>query len=219
MRLLAAAMRSLVPRVGTAKAKPAWAEQASGVAPAARNVDYSPLQAYGEENERSLRSSPRRGWDAVTVPGVIAGWEALHQKFGSLPFADLMEPAIEIAERGHAVASIVAYKWAAAIPELKDQPGFADTFMPRGRAPEISELMRYPGHAKTLRALAEHGPRAYYEGEIAEQIAAFSRQGGGALTMDDLRNYRVDWVEPISKDYRGHTVQVGTRRTGRALLR
>jgi gamma-glutamyltranspeptidase/glutathione hydrolase len=142
----------------------------------------------------------------VTVPGVIAGWEALHQKFGSLPFADLMEPAIEIAERGHAVASIVAHKWAAAVPDLKDQPGFAQTFMPRGRAPEVSELVRFPGHAKTLRKLAEQGPRAYYEGEIAERIAAFSREGGGALTIDDLRNYRADWVEPIGKAYRGYTV-------------
>jgi gamma-glutamyltranspeptidase/glutathione hydrolase len=66
--------------------------------------------------------------------------------------------------------------------------------------------MRYPGHAKTLRALAEHGPRAYYEGEIAEKIAAFSKQGGGAMTAADLRNYKADWVEPISKDYRGYTV-------------
>jgi gamma-glutamyltranspeptidase/glutathione hydrolase len=78
--------------------------------------------------------------------------------------------------------------------------------MPRGRAPEVSELVRFPGHGKTLRKLAEQGPRAYYEGEIAERIAAFSRECGGALTVDDLRNYRADWVEPIGKDYRGYTV-------------
>ncbi|WP_206997413.1 gamma-glutamyltransferase family protein [Trinickia mobilis] len=176
---------------------------ASGVAPAAWNVDYF-KRKYGEEHGRAKQ--PKRGWDAVTVPGVIAGWEALHGKFGSLPFADLMAPAIEIAERGHALAAIVAYKWAAAVPELKDEPGFAATFMPRGRAPEVSELVRFPGHAKTLRYLAEKGPRAYYEGEIAERIAAFAREGGGALTVDDLRNYRADWVEPIGKDYRGYTV-------------
>lgn len=176
---------------------------ASGVSPAAWNVDYF-RRKYGEEN--GLARQPKRGWDAVTVPGVIAGWEALHAKFGSLSFADLMEPAIEIAERGHAVASIVAYKWAAAVPELKDQPGFANVFMPHGRALEVSELVRFPGHAKTLRLLAQHGPRAYYEGEIAERIAAFAREGGAALTVDDLRNYRAEWVEPINKDYRGYTV-------------
>jgi gamma-glutamyltranspeptidase/glutathione hydrolase len=176
---------------------------ASGVSPAAWNVDYF-RRKYGEEH--GLARQPKRGWDAVTVPGVIAGWEALHAKFGSLPFADLMAPAIEIAERGHAVASIVSYKWKAAVPELANQPGFADVFMPHGRAPEVGELVRFPGHAKTLRMLAEHGPRAYYEGEIAERIAACARDGGAALTMDDLRSYRADWVEPISKDYRGYTV-------------
>ncbi|WP_322016131.1 gamma-glutamyltransferase family protein [Paraburkholderia sp. J12] len=176
---------------------------ASGTAPAAWNVDYF-RGRYGEENGRAKQ--PVRGWDTVTVPGVIAGWEALHAKFGSLPFADLMAPAIEIAERGHAVASIVAHKWQAAIPDLKDQPGFAETFMPHGRAPEVSERVRLPGHAATLRRLAEEGPRAYYEGEIAERIAAFSRECGGAMTLDDLRAYRAEWVEPIGKDYRGHTV-------------
>lgn len=176
---------------------------ASGVAPAAWNVDYF-KRKYGESN--GVATQPVRGWDTVTVPGAIAGWEALHKKFGSLPFADLMEPAIEIAERGHAVASVVARKWAAAVPELKNQPGFADAFMPHGRAPEVSELIRMPGHAKTLRLLAEKGPRAYYEGEIAERIAAFARECGGAMTFDDLRNYQPDWVEPIGKDYRGYTV-------------
>ncbi|WP_118180943.1 gamma-glutamyltransferase family protein [Paraburkholderia phosphatilytica] len=175
---------------------------ASGVAPAAWSVDYF-RSRHGEAN--GLAKQPVRGWDAVTVPGAIAGWEALHAKFGKLPFGDLLEPAIDIAERGHAVASVVAHKWAAAIPDLKDQPGFADVFMPRGRAPEVSELVRFPGHAKTLRVLAEQGPRAYYEGEIAERIAAFSRECGGAMTLDDLRNYRADWVEPIGKSYRGHT--------------
>ncbi|MFP3602331.1 gamma-glutamyltransferase family protein [Paraburkholderia sp. SIMBA_053] len=176
---------------------------ASGVAPAAWNVDYF-RRKYGENN--GVAAQPVRGWDTVTVPGAIAGWEALHRKFGSLPFADLMEPAIEIAERGHAVANVVARKWAAAVPELKNQPGYADTFMPRGRAPEVSELVKMPGHAKTLRMLAEHGPRAFYEGEIAERIAAFSRECGAAMTLDDLRNYQPDWVDPIGKNYRGYTV-------------
>lgn len=177
---------------------------ASGVAPAAWNVDYF-RRKYGEDSG-GVAIQPKRGWDTVTVPGVIAGWEALHAKFGSLPFGDLMQPAIEIAERGHAVANIVAHKWAAAVPELKDLPGYADVFMPRGRAPQVSELMRFPGHAKTLRMLAEAGPRAYYEGETAEKIAAFAKQHGGAMTADDLRGYRADWVEPIAKDYRGYTV-------------
>ena len=176
---------------------------ASGVAPALWNLDYF-KRKYGET--QGLAHHPKRGWDAVTVPGVVAGWEALHQRFGSLPFADLLQPAIEIAERGHAVASIVAQKWHAAIPELHDLPGFADTFMPYGRAPQVGEKMLYPGHAKTLRRLANEGPRAFYEGQIAEQIAAFSKACGGPMTIQDLRGYQAQWVEPISKDYRGYTV-------------
>lgn len=176
---------------------------ASGVAPEAWNVDYF-RKKYGEQH--GIAKQPTRGVDTVTVPGVIAGWEALHAKFDKLPFADLMAPAIEIAERGHAVANIVARKWAAAVPELKDQPGYAQTFMTHGRAPTTSEMMRFPGHARTLRMLAEQGPRAYYEGEIAERIVAWSSEHGGSMTTDDLRNYRADWVKPIEKDYRGYTV-------------
>ncbi len=178
---------------------------ASGVAPAAWNVDYF-RRRHGEHGNGGHARQPVRGWDTVTVPGVIAGWEALHSRFGSLPFADLLEPAIELAERGHAVASIVQRKWAASIPDLRDQPGFAATFMPHGRAPEVSELVRLPGHAHTLRTLANAGPRAFYEGELAERIVAFAREGDGAMTAADLRDYRAQWVEPISKDYRGYTV-------------
>jgi gamma-glutamyltranspeptidase/glutathione hydrolase len=176
---------------------------ASGVAPAAWSVEYF-KQRYGEASGMALQ--PKRGWDTATVPGVIAGWEALHAKFGLLPFGDLMVSAIDIAERGYAVASIVAKKWGAAVPELKDQPGFAGTFMPNGRAPLVSELVRLPGHARTLRLLAMQGARAFYEGEPAERIAAYAREGGGAMTARDLADYRPMWVEPIGKDYRGYTV-------------
>ena len=176
---------------------------ASGVAPAAWSVEYF-KQRYGEA--AGVAVQPKRGWDTATVPGVVAGWEALHAKFGLLPFGDLMVSAIDIAERGHAVASIVAQKWGAAVPELKDQPGFAGTFMPNGRAPLVSELVRLPDHARTLRLLAAQGPRAFYEGEPAERIAAYAREGGGAMTARDLAGYRPAWVEPIGKDYRGYTV-------------
>lgn len=174
----------------------------SGVAPAAWNPEYFKSK-YGTDTN-GLANRPIRGWDSVTVPGVIAGWAALHERFGKLPFADLMEPAIEIAERGYAVPPVVAHKWAAAVPELKDQPGYAETFMPNGRAPAVGEKFIMKAAAETLRKIGETRGRAYYEGEIAEKIAAFSKQCGGAMTLDDLRNYRPDWVKPISKSYRGY---------------
>jgi gamma-glutamyltranspeptidase/glutathione hydrolase len=177
---------------------------ASGVAPAAWSPDYF-RGRYGEDGA-GLPRQPKRGWDTVTVPGAIAGWTALHERFGKLGFADLLQPAIEIARRGHAVAPIVAYKWAAAAPELHDQPGYAQAFLPRGRAPEVAEKFVFAAAADTLRILAREGGRSFYEGEIAEKIARFAGDCGAGLTLGDLRDYRPDWVMPIRMDYRGHAV-------------
>ena len=176
----------------------------SGVAPAAWSPDYF-AKKYGTDGN-GLAERPLRGWDSVTVPGAVAGWAALHERFGKLPFADLMEPAIEIAERGHSIAPIVAGKWAAAVPLLDTQPGYAEAFMPNGRAPRPGEKFTFKAAAATLRRLAKEGPRSYYEGEIAEKIAAFSKACGGAMVLEDLRGFKPDWVTPISKRYRGYDV-------------
>lgn len=177
---------------------------ASGPAPHAWNLEYF-RQRYGEDGQGHVKR-PVRGWDAVTVPGAVAGWAALHERFGKLPFADVMEPAAEIAERGITLAPIVAHKWAAAIPALHDQPGFADTFMPDGRAPVTGEKFIFKEAARTLRLLGQQGGRAYYEGEIAEAIAGYAKATGGGLALDDLRRYQPEWVKPITQRYRGHEV-------------
>jgi gamma-glutamyltranspeptidase / glutathione hydrolase len=176
----------------------------SGVAPAAWNPDYF-RRKYGED-ANGHAAQPQRGWDSATVPGAVAAWGALHERFGKLPLADLFQPAIEIAERGHAVAPIVAHKWAANAPALASQPGFAEAFLPHGRVPEIGEKFVFKAAAATLRTLAEHGTRTFYEGEIAEKIAAFSQAGGGAMTLADLAAYRPEWATPISKHYHGYDV-------------
>ncbi|KAG4081122.1 hypothetical protein HA402_010293 [Bradysia odoriphaga] len=175
---------------------------ASGVAPAAWSVEYF-KRKYGVGAD-GLAQQPRRGWDSVTVPGVAAGWAALHEKLGKLPFEQLFEPAIEIAERGYTVPPVVAHKWAAAAEELSAQPGYTQAFMPHGRAPAVGEHFRFPDAARTLRRIAQSGGRDVYEGELAERIAAFSKECGGVMTLDDLRNYRPQWVKPISKSYRGY---------------
>jgi len=170
---------------------------ASGTAPQAWSPSYF-ADKYGTQ-ANGLAKNPMRGWDSVTVPGALAGWEALHARYGSLPLADLLQPAIDIAERGYAVPPIVAKKWAAAAAELHSQPGFAEVFMPHGRAPAIGEVFRFEGAAKALRQIAKQGVRAFYEGEIAEAIARHAREHGGAMSLADLANYRPDWVEPISQ--------------------
>jgi gamma-glutamyltranspeptidase / glutathione hydrolase len=177
---------------------------ASGYAPDAWSPDYF-KNKYGI-GPNGLAQAPKRGVDAITVPGVVAGWAALHERYGKLPFADLMVPAIEIAERGYAVPPVVAQKWAAAVPELKDQPGFAHTFMPNGRAPTVGERFVFKDVAQTLRKIGATKGRDLYEGDTAEKLVAFIRANGGAHTMDDFRSYRPDWVTPISKNYRGYTL-------------
>lgn len=101
---------------------------------------------------------PVRGWDAVTVPGAVAAWGELHARFGKLPLADLLQPAIQLAERGYGVSHVVAYKWANAFPELRSYSGFAGSLMPNGRSPAVGELFRFPDAARTLRRLASAGP-------------------------------------------------------------
>ena len=118
---------------------------ASGHAPQAWNPAYH-RSRHGADG----KSPPARGWDSVTVPGAVSAWAALSGRYGRLPFADLMAPAIEIAERGYAVPVIVQQKWALAarVRELVTQPGFAETFLPHGRAPEVGELFRLPAAAR-----------------------------------------------------------------------
>ena len=182
-----------------------WAEgrlhglNASGRAPAAWTPEYF-KRKYGD----GAATPPKRGHDAVTVPGAVASWGALHQRFGKLPFAELMQPAIDIAERGYGVPFVVQQKWAAAVPELQGMPGFAQTFMPRGRAPQMGELFRFPAAARALRSIAASAGRSYYEGDIAAALVAFSAANGGAMSAQDLASYHAEWVEPIGQDYRGH---------------
>ncbi|AWN34734.1 gamma-glutamyltransferase family protein [Methylobacterium radiodurans] len=175
---------------------------ASGGAPAAWTPEYF-RRKYGE-----AARPPMRGWDSVTVPGAVAAWAALSERFGRLPFGDLMQPAIEIAERGYLAPIVVQQKWAAAarVADLAGQPGFAEVFLPHGRAPEVGERVRLPGIARTLRAVAETGARAFYEGEIAEGIARHAAAHGGAMTVADLAAFRPEWVEPTGQDYRGYTL-------------
>ena len=174
---------------------------ASGPAPGAWTIDYF-QRKYG----LGSRALPLRGWDSVTVPGAVAAWVALNQRFGKLPFEDVLAPAIEIAERGYAVSVVVQDKWAAAaqVYDMASQPGWAETFLPRGRAPAVGELFKFPGAARMLRSIAASKGQSLYGGEIAEALAAQAARQGGAMTVADLAAYRPEWVNPIGQDYHGH---------------
>lgn len=174
---------------------------ASGRAPQGWTPEYF-HRKYGKD----AKTPPKRGIDSVTVPGAVSGWVALSDRFGKLPFADLLEPAIEIAERGYLIPVVVQQKWAAATPELQGVPGFAQSFLPWGRAPKVGELFQFKAAARALRLIAQTKGEAYYRGEIAQALEQFSTACGGALKASDLAAYQPEWVQPLAKNYRGYTL-------------
>jgi len=176
---------------------------ASGIAPAAWTLDGF-RRKYGDD---LAARRPLRGWDTVTVPGAVAGWALLHGKLGHLPFGDLMQPAIEYAEGGFAISPTVHEKWRLAEPLLRDQPGFAEHFLPRGRAPAIGEHFTLPGAARTLRLVADTRGEAYYRGEIAAAVEAHARATGGSLSARDFEScweyvHQAGWVGTLTQELR-----------------
>ena len=166
------------------------------------------LNASGRspENWNSDRFSghdtmPLRGWESVTVPGAVSAWCALSERFGKLPFATLFEPAVGYAETGFPVSPVIAALWKRAEEQLSDQPGFAETFLPHGRAPAAGEYFSSAGHAHSLRLIAETNGKAFYEGEIAAAITDYAKAHGAALTMSDMSGQTVDWCGTISRSF------------------
>jgi Gamma-glutamyltranspeptidase len=156
-------------------------------------------EGWALDRFKGRTTMPSKGWDAVTVPGAVSAWVALSERFGKLPFADLFEPAIRYAADGYLVSPTIARLWARQAPNLKDVPGFAEHFMPNGRAPEAGEKFAAPAHARTLKRIAETKGAAFYRGELAESMAAHSRKHGGAMTMADLAAHTADWSSLSSR--------------------
>ncbi|MFZ9086917.1 MAG: gamma-glutamyltransferase, partial [Steroidobacteraceae bacterium] len=132
--------------------------------------------------ERGLTSIPPRGPLPVTVPGAVDGWFELHARFGRLPMATLLQPAIAYAERGFPVTEVIAAAWQRNARLLEEYPGFRETFMPAGRAPAKGEMFRNPRLARTYRQIAEGGRQAFYEGDVARSIAEYVQAQGGFLS-------------------------------------
>jgi gamma-glutamyltranspeptidase/glutathione hydrolase len=139
----------------------------------------------------------------VTVPGAVSGWVALSEKFGRLPFAKLLEPAIEYAQRGFGVAPRTAAAWEVSAKRFKDFPDWQKTFAPKGRAPAPGERFSNPDQAASLRLIAETKGDAFYRGNLAGRIADHASATGGLMTTEDLASHAAKWVEPIHVDYCG----------------
>ncbi|MPZ26824.1 MAG: gamma-glutamyltransferase [Micromonosporaceae bacterium] len=154
---------------------------------------------------------PVRGWPAVTVPGAPAGWRDLHDRFGSLPFRELLADAIGYAEHGYPVSPTVAQSWAAGVARHAELTGpeyaeWGRVWTIDGRAPRAGQQWRNPDAARTLRLIADSRADAFYHGEIGQALADHAARTGGFLTAADLAGHSSSWVDPVAADYRGHQV-------------
>jgi gamma-glutamyltranspeptidase / glutathione hydrolase len=183
--------------VWDARTKRLYGLNASGRSP--KGLTLEMLRAQG------LEAMPSHGPLPVTVPGCADGWFELHERFGRLSMADVLGPAIAYAREGAPISELIAYYWDHSA-WLRRYPGFADVFLPGGRAPRKGEIFKNPGLARTLETLATEGRDAFYKGKIARTIAAYVKEQGGYLAYEDLAAHRSEWVEPVSTSYRGYDV-------------
>jgi gamma-glutamyltranspeptidase/glutathione hydrolase len=146
------------------------------------------------------------GIHSVTVPGAVDGWFTLHERYGSLSMAEVLEPAIYYAEHGFHVTEIISEAWAGSARRLAREPSANETWLVDGSAPKVGDRFVNPALAQTLKTLASEGRDAFYRGPIAESIVAYSDSKDGFLTMKDFEDHTSTWVEPISTDYKNYTL-------------
>jgi gamma-glutamyltranspeptidase/glutathione hydrolase len=163
-------------------------------------ADPDALAAAGETRV------PYRGPRSITVPGALSGWQALLDRYGSMTLADVLAPAIRIAEDGFPVTPIIARDWANTTDVLRGDEGAAATFLIDGRAPAAGEWFRNPDLARTFRRIAQGGAAELYGGSLGRELVDRLSSMGGWLTLDDLRAQEVRWVDPISVDYKGYAL-------------
>ncbi|MDG1941257.1 MAG: gamma-glutamyltransferase [Flavobacteriaceae bacterium] len=184
--------------VWDANKKELTALNASGRSPNSLTLDYF--------KERNMTKIPSYGPLPVSVPGCVDGWFELHEKYGKLPMAELLQPAIDYAENGFPVTELIAYYIGLSVPFLSRYEGFAEVFAPNGKAPIKGEIFKNPDLANTFKIIAKGGRDAFYKGEIARTIAQYMKEQGGFLSYEDMANHTSEWVEPVSTNYRGYEV-------------
>jgi gamma-glutamyltranspeptidase/glutathione hydrolase len=170
----------------------------SGWAPRTLTIEH--LKAKG------ATSMPIAGIDSVTVPGAVAGWHALHERFGHLAWKDLFHSAIFYADEGYPVPEIIAGYWSGSADWLSQDAEAQRLYLPNGKPPSVGQVFQNRDLAKALRLVAQNGPDAFYKGEIAHAILSTSQSLSGTMTAGDLAEFSPEWVEPISTTYRGWTV-------------
>ncbi len=181
-----------------AKANKLYGLNASGWAPKGLTIEY--LQKQG------IRSMPQQGVNAITVPGVVDGWQKLADKFGRKKLAEDLAAAIRTAQDGFPVPEWTAAYWAASADYLRMDDAATKTYLPGDHAPKVGEVFRNPDLAWSLEQIAQHGRDAFYKSEIATKILESMKRHGGPMVEADLADFSSEFVEPISTTYRDWTV-------------
>ncbi|WP_026580982.1 gamma-glutamyltransferase family protein [Bacillus sp. J33] len=177
---------------------------ASGPAP--KSISIEALK------ERGYEKMPVHGWMPVTVPGAPSAWTELSKRFGKLPLKEVLQPAIDYAEKGYPLTPILGKYWKFAYKKFKqiltddEFQHWFETFAPDGKCPEAGEVWRSEGHAAALRSIGETDGESFYRGEIADKIDAFSKKYNAFLSKEDLADFKAEWVDPIKVHYRGYDV-------------
>ena len=170
----------------------------SGPASKKMSIDYVKQQGF--------EKIPAYGALPVTVPGAVAGWSALHDKFGKLPFKNLFNNAIDYATNGFPVTELIAYYLERSSSVFKDYENFSSVWMPDGATPKKGEIFKNPLLAKTYQAIAKTNGQSFYEGSTAAEIIKILNENGNPMSLSDLRNFSPEWVKPVSTNYRGYDV-------------
>jgi len=184
--------------VWDAKTKKLYGLNASGRSPMSLTLEYF--------KKNRITRIPALGPLPVSVPGCVDGWFELHKKFGRLPMKQILTPAINYAREGFPVSELIAFYWQRNAQRLKQFEGFADVFMPNGKAPSKGEIFRNPYLANTYELIAQKGRDEFYKGSIAKTIDDYMKRNGGFLTYNDLASHKSEWVEPVSSSYRGFNI-------------
>jgi len=179
-----------------AKTGKVYGLNSSGWTPKGLTIEY--LKAH------AIDKLDPRGVHTITVPGCVAGWDALRARFGTMPFDKLLAPAIYYAEKGFPLPERGARYWIS--KAYLDKPGYKETYMPGGVAPKLGDEFKNPALATSLRTVATKGRDGYYNGTLTETMVSFLRSQGGTHTVEDFATFQPEWVEPISTTYRGWTV-------------
>ncbi len=159
-----------------------------------------------EITNKGLDAIPPYGPLPVTVPGAVAGWVELHKKFGLMDFNLLFKNAIEYAEKGFPVTEVVAYYLKLSSENFINYPNFKKTWMPDGKIPSKGEIFKNPNLASTYKKIASSYGEDFYKGTIANEIVNFINNQGGYFSLEDLSDFKPEWIDPVSTNYRGYDV-------------